>query len=195
MTAGLQEYLGARMHSRDEVLTKPCPVPDGPGVYGWWFDTVPASDIDAVGCQHRGGAWLLYAGISPSKPPVNGKPASVQTIRNHYKGNAATSTLRLSLGCLLAAELGLQLRRTGSGTKMHFHTGEAALSEWMAAHARVAWVQHTEPWTLEDELIEVLDLPLNLMGNSENPYHRNLSAARKAAKRVAAGLPIVSNRS
>ncbi|WP_386143941.1 GIY-YIG nuclease family protein [Streptomyces yanii] len=34
-------------------------------------------------------------------------------VRYHYRGNAAGSTLRLTLGCLL----GLELRRVGSGKR------------------------------------------------------------------------------
>ncbi|MER6923283.1 GIY-YIG nuclease family protein [Streptomyces spiralis] len=52
--------------------------------------------------------------------------------RYHYRGNAAGSTLRLTLGCLF----GLELRRVGSGTRLTFgRVGEARLSQWMAANA------------------------------------------------------------
>ena len=30
------------IHDRDGVLLSPCPVPEWPGVYGWWFRTTPA---------------------------------------------------------------------------------------------------------------------------------------------------------
>ncbi|WP_323183900.1 MULTISPECIES: GIY-YIG nuclease family protein [unclassified Streptomyces] len=46
-------------------------------------------------------------------------------VRYHYRGNAAGSTLRLTLGCLL----GLELRRVGSGKRMTSgKAGEAAMS-------------------------------------------------------------------
>ena len=48
-----------------------------------------------------------------------------------YRGNAYGSTLRLTLGCLLADQLGIELRRVGSGTRLTFGDGEQALSEWM----------------------------------------------------------------
>jgi PIN domain len=45
-------------------------------------------------------------GISPKQPPGNGRPASTQSlleqIRYHYTGYAESSTLRKTLGCLLA---------------------------------------------------------------------------------------------
>ncbi|WP_394816236.1 GIY-YIG nuclease family protein [Streptomyces mooreae] len=40
-------------------------------------------------------------------------------VRYHYRGNAAGSTLRLTLGCLL----GLELRRVGSGKRNDLRQG------------------------------------------------------------------------
>jgi hypothetical protein len=51
-----------------------------------------------------------------------------QRIRYHYTGNAAGSTLPLTLGCLLAERLGIQLRRMGSGRRLTFAAGEGKLS-------------------------------------------------------------------
>ena len=116
------DYLAANVHSRAEVLCRE------PGVYGWGFRDIPA----AIGsgyvakCEKRDGLTLLYAGISPKKPPTKGRDASKETlrsrIRTHYTGNAAGSMLRLTLGCLLAERLDLELRRYGSGNRMHFGT-------------------------------------------------------------------------
>ncbi len=33
--------------------------------------------------------------------------------------------------------------------------GEATLSQWMAGNARVCWIEHGEPWTMESELISL----------------------------------------
>ena len=41
-------YLAATIHSRAEVLVRPSPVPQEPGVYGWWFRELPA-EIDIRG--------------------------------------------------------------------------------------------------------------------------------------------------
>lgn len=191
------DYLGAPIHTRLEVLAKPCPVPAATGVYGWWFEHLPASDIDTSDCYQRDGRTLLYAGISPSKPPTNGKAPSRQTVRTriryHYRGNAAGSTLRLTLGSLLSDHLGIQLRRIGSGNRLHFHTGEWLLDEWMAEHAFVSWVAHPAPWVLEDDLIATFDLPLNLMGNGRNAYHARLSRARSYSRVRAFELPVLPN--
>jgi hypothetical protein len=185
-----------QVHSRNEVLSRPCPVPDSAGVYGWWFRRLPVP-MDVSRCQTRGDLILLYTGISPKRPPANGRPPSNETIRSriktHYTGNAGGSTLRKTLGCLLAEELGLELRRVGSGKKATFVHGEQTLSDWMAEYALVAWVTDPEPWILEDHLIATLDVPLNLAGNARNQFHRELTRIRAAAVERARTLPIVSN--
>lgn len=193
----LEAFLAAPTYTRDEVLSKPCPIPLSPGVYGWWFRSFPAGLV-AGDCFARDGLTLLYTGISPKEPPKNGAQPSRQTLRKrlisqHYAGNAAGSTLRLSLGCLLSEELGIELRRYGSGKRRHFGEGEQFLSGWMRDNVLVSWVVHPQPWILERQLIEELDLPINCDGNSRNAFHATLTAARKEAARRAEELPILPN--
>jgi hypothetical protein len=89
-------------------------------------------------------------------------------VRYQYRGNAARSTLRLTLGSLL----GLELRRVGNGKRMAFgKAGEATLSQWMADNARVSRVEQNEPSTLQSQLISQLDLPLNLDQSRHNAFH------------------------
>ena len=183
----------ARLYSRSQVLSNPCPVPAEPGVYAWFFRDVPAV-IPVEGCLVRDNLTLLYVGISPKAPSKSGK-ASPQRLRDrvryHYQGNAEGSTLRLSLGCLLRSDLEIQLRRVGSGRRVTFTTyGEDALSEWMNQNALVAWVTHDEPWLLEEELINSVSLPLNIQGNNHHPFQKTLSAVRSDARTIARDLPI-----
>jgi hypothetical protein len=138
----------------------------------------------------------LYIGISPSQPPLTGKAASRQNLRKrlrqHYARSAEASTLRRTLGCLLADELGLQLRRVGSsGRRTTFVGGEQILSAWMAENAFVSWVVREQPWDLEDVLIRELDLPLNLKGNSRNRFHPALTEARARCLAQARALPVL----
>jgi hypothetical protein len=185
----------SRVWSRQEVLAKPCPILKQPGVYAWYFREVPPC-IVADGCIKYENLYLLYVGISPTSPRKNGKPPSGQTIydriRYHYNGNAAGSTLRLTLGCLLSERLGIELRRVGGGKKMTFWAGEKALSEWMGENACVTWVHHDQPWVLEEELIHELFLPLNLDMNRRNVNHPVVSGIRSKAKAKARDLPVAS---
>jgi hypothetical protein len=165
-------------------------------VYGWWF-RVALGAFDPAARVGLGGLTLLYVGISPKAPPVNGRAASRQTlrsrIRTHYVGNAEGSTLRKTLGCLLASELGIELRRVGSGNRMTFGPGERALSDWMAENALVSWAIVDRPWELEAELLASLDLPLNLDSNRRNSFHPHLTALRAAAVARARALPVLPN--
>ncbi|MGW3663803.1 GIY-YIG nuclease family protein [Streptomyces sp. NPDC005141] len=170
-----------RLWSAQEVLSRPNPVPAVAGVYGWYFEQAPCVDLDA--------GRLLYVGIAPSYMANRTSTQNLRKrVRNHYRGTAAGSTLRLTLGCLL----GIELRRVGrSGTRMTFgKAGEAALSQWMAENARVCWIEHDEPWTLESELISQLDLPLNLDQNRHNPFHSRLKELRSQARQRARELPV-----
>jgi hypothetical protein len=183
----------ARLWTREEVLARPSPVPAAAGIYAWYFSPPPLM-VDTKGCVEVDGWRLLYVGISPKPPPANGTPASRQHLRSrlrqHYRGNAAGSTLRLTLGCLLAAQLGMQLRRVGSSQRLTFADGEPVLSAWMGRHARVCWMPHPQPWELEQALVARLDLPLNLDGNTRHLFSPQLRAARAAAKTTARALPI-----
>lgn len=170
-----------RLWSRADVLGRPCLVPAHPGVYGWYFKPLPYP-IDTTRCATYGDLALLYVGIAPKAPPRNGRPASRRTLRSriryHYRGNAAGSTLRLMLGCLLAERLGIQLRRVGSGNRLTFADGEQGLSTWMADNAFVTWVETDSPWLVEGQLIDLLRVPLNLDQNWQHPFHEQLAWRR-----------------
>ncbi|GAA3483192.1 GIY-YIG nuclease family protein [Streptomyces yanii] len=70
--------------------------------------------------------------------------------------------------------------------------GEATLSQWMADNARVCWIEQSEPWVLESQLISQLDLPLNLDQNRHNTFHSRLKELRAQARQRARELPIGS---
>ena len=117
-----------------------------------------------------------------------GRPS--QLLLDRHRSIHLEAVLRLTLGCLLASELGLELRRVGSGRRLTFADGEPLLSAWMGRHARVCWMPHARPWELEQVLVARLDLPLNLHGNNQHPFYPNLRAIRAAAKATARALPV-----
>ena len=170
-----------KLFTRAEVLDRPCPVPAAAGVYAWYFDEVPPG-VPTNHSHDIEGRHLLYVGISPKAPSQNRLKQSRQNLRTrvryHFRGNAAGSTLRLTLGSLLADQLGIGLRRVGSGQRLTFSSGEADLSRWMADHARVCWTETPTPWVLESRLIANVTLPLNLDQNKHSGFHPQLRAAR-----------------
>jgi hypothetical protein len=186
-----------RLWSRSEVLAKPSPVPRQPGLYAWYFKTNPPG-VPTRDCVIAHGSTMLYVGISPGRPPKNGQNPNTQTlrdrVRNHFRGNAEGSALRLTLGSLLASSLGIELRRVGSGKRMTFlPNGEEKLSEWMSENAFVTWVVRTQPWEFESNVIRRVSLPLNLDQNEEHPFHATLSSIRKLAKDNARQKPVVND--
>ena len=189
MTEGLLRP--TRLWSRTDVLSRPSPVPLAPGVYAWWMKEVPMG-LDTAGCLTKDELTLLYVGISPKRPSATGT-ASAQNlrtrIRNHYRGNADSSTLRLTLGCLLGPDLGIRLYRVGGGKRMTFCEGEVVLSDWMAENAFVSWIESPEPWVVESDLITSVNLPLNLDRNLSSPSLEFVRATRRAAKETARRSP------
>ena len=168
-------------------------VPKKPGVYAWYFRTIPPR-VPIAGCHTHKGLTLLYVGIAPRKPSRGGGKQSRRTLQDrlalHVNRNADMSTFRLSLGCLLSEQLDIQLRRVGKGNTMTFADGERKLSDWIAQNACVVWTVVSENWLVEEALIQSLSLPLNIKGNSQHPFCKTLKLMRRKAKRKARELPI-----
>ncbi|MGH6963812.1 MAG: GIY-YIG nuclease family protein [Phenylobacterium sp.] len=187
-----------QLASRRDVLSRPSVVPSSPGVYAWYFSRVPPG-IDTTECHVVGGQTLLYVGISPKEPPTNGRPPSRSTLRQrlrtHYAGNAAGSTLRKTLGCLLTSELGYPLRRVGSGDRLTFtNPGEQALDSWLEANAFVTWVVSDRPWEVERQvLLSGIPLPLNIRDNPCAAHTEHLGGVRRRAVAAALALPVVAD--
>lgn len=167
--------------NRTEVMSRPTPVPAINGVYFWWFKEIPPG-VPTEGCLTHDGLTLLYVGISPDKKGKPNSRANLKTrIKTHYSGNAEGSTLRRTLGVLLATVSNYPLRRVGRGNRTTFtHAGEQWLDHWMEQNAKVYWVADEEPWVLEEALIRSIPLPLNIQGNT-HPFKPTLSAMRSKA--------------
>jgi hypothetical protein len=135
------------------------------------------------GNRAEGSAEERHAGQSAN--PLAPRPES------HAGQYAYGSTLRLTLGCLLAEPLGIELRRVASGMRRTFAECEAKLSAWMEENAFVCWMETREPWTVETQLITSVCLPLNLDQNRSHPFHATLSALRATAKRQVDELPVL----
>ena len=174
-------YYPGKTFSRAEVMSQPTPVPAINGVYFWWFKEIPPG-VPTESCLTHEGYTLLYVGISPDKKGKPNSRANLKTrIKTHYRGNAEGSTLRRTLGVLLATESNFPLRRVGSGTRTTFtHLGEQWLDQWMEKNAKVYWVTDEEPWLLEETLISSIALPLNIQGNN-HAFKPILSAMRSKA--------------
>jgi len=176
------------LFSRSSILSKPPPIPAERGLYAWYFREIPGG-VPTAECVRSGELTLLYVGISPKNE--TSKENLRKRITYHYRGNAEGSTLRQTLGVLLAKKSDYPLRRVGSGKRMTFtHLGECWLDEWMEENAFVCWVEHPAPWAVESQIITEVSLPLNLQDNRNHPFHQTLTPVRKEAKQNARDLPI-----
>jgi hypothetical protein len=85
--------------SRDEFLSRPCPVPARKGVYAWYFREPPPG-VPVAGCWKHDGYTLLYVGIAPDKLRegrwrgyVRGfTPTSPATLRRHASGELSDAS-------------------------------------------------------------------------------------------------------
>ncbi len=172
----------ARLYRWSELKNNPTLPPRSTGVYAWFFNRVPAG-VPTDSCLVREGTTLLYVGET-------GKKTLWDRLKSqHFGGNAESSTLRQTLGCLLEGELGTVLMlKPGSGKPSKtFMEKEGFLTGWMADNARVAWVKTPKPQILEDHLLKTQGrgLPLNIKGNPNNPFRVRLKELREKALRRA----------
>ena len=180
---------------RETALSSNSPLPRTSGLYVWLFREAPPVVLTDA-CIEWNAAKLLYIGISPNKLS---KPKSTQSLRSriqyHLRGNAEGSTLRRTLGILLAEESGYPLRRVGSGKRMTLtQDGERWLNRWLEANALVAWLEDEEPWLLEEKLLGEMSCPLNLDKNRNHPFHPRLKTMRSEALLRARTMPIAEER-
>ena len=171
-----------KLWKRDEALKRGDGVPRENGIYAWYFKKVP-KNVPCKACIKLNDFTLLYLGIAPVGELSNNTIRS--RLRSHFKGNASSSTLRLSLGCLLAIELNLKLQKTGRTERLTFGVGENALTEWMNENCRITWMLHEAPWEIENKLLLKAYFPLNIKGNSRNTYGSALSELRNNFKKMA----------
>src|SRR5262249_46573836 len=85
-------------------------------------------------------------------------------LRQHLQGRCASSTLRRAVAALLVDDLALSVALSASGKLLLTDDSETKLSAWLSRHARVCWMEHADPSTIERALICTLSPPLNVDG-------------------------------
>ena len=182
----LARPLARNLVAPSDIVSGEQTVPQKTGVYAWYFDLLPSVPEN----RYYGlGEWkLLYVGVAGRTPSSN---ATLRTriVSCHLNGHASISTLRYSLGCLLAETLRLSLAKMpGSKNCVWFgDEGEKHLSEWILRHARVSWFESDTPTEAEAAALRTYGaaLPLNIDGNPRNSFGKTLSKLRSAMKKQA----------
>jgi hypothetical protein len=140
-----------------------CPIPHLPGIYGWWFSTLPPQLVAVDGWEQTEGR-LLYVGIAPNSPS-SASTLHKRLIRDHCGNRIASSTLRRKLAVLLQDQLSLRICRCKhSGKLCMSKSDEQRLTAWMEKAARVAWSVDGLPWEVEKEVLASIRPPLNTLG-------------------------------
>ena len=173
-----------RIYSRKEIVNDPKLVTKKSGIYAWYFKDI-TREIPVGRCNTHQGLTMLYVGICPRRPNKSGKISKktlYDRINQHYKGNARSSTLRKTLGCLLEERLGIEFYAGSDGKLKFTKCSEEALSNWMDENAFVTWKKCEGPWKYEKKAFSEFFLPLNLQGNKQNnEFYSTLKEIRKKA--------------
>ena len=159
------------------LANNPLLIPDEPGAYAVFFDSGTCFlersgylDSDkafppALGCFE-----LLYVG------------ATADSLRRralqHVSGDSRTSSLRMTVGALLAADLDLEPVGDESRSYFNFGDGERRLTNWLCEHARVAVHPCVQPFVLEKALLRQHAIPLNLSERKRHSFSKYLMALR-----------------
>ena len=174
-TDSLRRFATARypFHQKNSLLEAK-PLFDQPGLYSWWVDQSGAEELSrGLGLPVACG--LIYAGLAGATRWPSGKRSNntlwLRVTTMHLGGNHEFSTLRRTLGAILAKAKGVG------------HIDEQALTEWMNEHLRVVTMPYGDGDALgriERSVLDELDPPLNLQGMEPTPVRRRLKELRRA---------------
>lgn len=152
-------------------------IPASPGVYGIFFDSAQLLlersgylEFDSAFPLNRDGFDLLYVGATASDLRIRAL--------QHLVGDSRSSSLRMTVGALLAEELALDPVGDGSRTYFSFGDGERRLSEWLAANTRLAFWECDTPFVLEKHLLRTYPVPFNISDRKRHPFSKYLMSIR-----------------
>jgi hypothetical protein len=157
-----------------------------PGLYSWWGDE-EARRVLAAGLNVDVLPPLLYVGQAGATKWPSGKRSNAtlgsRIGQQHIRGNARSSTFRLTISAILLAELDLQ-RAAPSGRLRP--DSNRVVSNWIARHLQVAIVPFADRDRLgavEAAVVPRLDAPLNLDHCTSSAIRARLTELRRALPR------------
>jgi hypothetical protein len=151
-----------------------------PGLYSWWGDNTARALIgEQLGSSIPPLIYAGQAGATRWPSGTRSKATLASRIRgNHINGNASSSTLRLTLSALLLHPLGLTVSKPGRLMSEDRKT----VSRWIRGHLHVAIVPYDDRDRLkqvEEEILAILDPPLNLAGRPSTGSRVQLTGLRR----------------
>jgi hypothetical protein len=153
-------------------------IPDAPGIYacavGDGSGLLEVARYRAIECRPPtpvSGAALLYVGSS--------ERLGLRTrMLHHLHGDSRKSTLRQSIGVILARHLGLRGVAAPGRTAFHFGKGEKILSRWMQENLQFSHLCCEYPVDAERLLMQTHRPPLNIKECERSPFAQHLLALR-----------------
>ena len=153
-------------------------LPAKPGFYAWWVENGTMSGVPHYPHPAQPTLGLLYVGISPTRESSGGRIRS-RVINQHIRGNTSSSTFRFVLASLLIQELALKPRATAKKIVLDVNDNQR-LRDWQLDHLRITWCIRDRPREVEDQVIALLEPPLNSSANRAHPFHERVATARTA---------------
>ena len=134
-----------------------------PGMYSWWGDDEACALLGSqLGIELPHLLYVGQAGATKRRSGVRSKATLASRVGSqHLRGNARSSTFRLTISSLLIDPLGL----IPIGDRKLAAASNRRVSAWIADHMRVAIAPYDDRDSLGDvehEVIVRLDPPLNL---------------------------------
>lgn len=149
-------------------------IPRSPGVYGWYFDSVPPY-VPVEGCtevRYKSGWFftrryhLLYIGNARN---LRSRIYNYHIQGKYYEGDI--SSLRLSLGCLFSAKWKMYLELNSDYKQSFGRAGDEKLTLWLIDHAVLKWIETEDYDEVEKQFIHYYVLPLNAKYNN-HPFSK-----------------------
>lgn len=124
---------------------------------------LPKTKIDPVYHEYKG-LEVIYTGVS--------EQLRTRDAKNHFNGNAGSSTLRKSLGSLMGlTKIPRSASKPEDGKTKFTPEDEQHLSMWMKKNLVLYYCPNTEYEVMENALIAEFNPPLNLLKN-HNPENK-----------------------
>jgi hypothetical protein len=166
----------------DVVIAQRDLPPREPGFYAWWALGGAIADVPHLPHPLEQGFGLFYVGISPKRP--TSKQNINTRVRHHIAGNTGSSTFRYVLAALLLDEL--ELVPLARGDKVVLDRDDNRdLSQWQRNKLRLTWCIRSRPWEIEEDVIALMQPPLNCAANASHPFYPRVRAARDEFRRRA----------
>jgi hypothetical protein len=167
----------------DTVLARRELVPREPGFYAWWARRGAIAGVPRRPHRLDDDIDLFYVGISPTRASSK-QDIHKRVLGHHLGGNTGSSTFRFVLAALLLDVLELT-PIAGSEKTLLSSDDNRHLSRWQRDNLLVTWCVRPQPWEVEEEVISLMQPPLNCAANASHPFYRHVREARDAFRRRA----------